>query len=85
MADYAFHEGLYITKLEAAIRKHRDAKGHDRCWENDLELYRVLGEPLPESPVLPPKEEFIANCNAYYDQQVCKGGCGCGQTKGDPC
>lgn len=59
-----------IAQLEQAIRKHRDAKSNDRCWENDLELYQVLGEELPLSPELPPKEEFLKNCNCYYDGQA---------------
>lgn len=56
-------------KLKEAIRKHRSARGHDRCWENDLELYKVLGESLPASPQLPPKEEFLKCCQQYYEQQ----------------
>jgi hypothetical protein len=30
--------------LEAAIRKHRDERGDDRCWKDDEELYQVLSE-----------------------------------------
>jgi hypothetical protein len=30
--------------LAAAIRKHRDQKGDDRCWMDDEELYSVLPE-----------------------------------------
>lgn len=59
-----------IERFKTAIRKHRDAKGHDRCWENDLELYAVLGEPLPSSPELPPKCEFQQKCKEYYYQQL---------------
>lgn len=58
-------------ELKTAIRKHRDAKGHDRCWENDLELYKVLGEPLPQQE-LPPMAEFKQRCHEYM----------CGQYKG---
>jgi len=63
-----------IAVLEAAIRKHRDYKGHDRCWANDQELYAVLGEQVPASPELPPKDEFLAQCAVwcpqYYDSQA---------------
>lgn len=59
-----------IKILKNAIRKHQNAKGHDRCWENDLELYRVLGEKLPSSPELPPVEEFTKCCKQYYCQQA---------------
>lgn len=30
--------------LENAIRSHRDARGDDRCWMDDEELYRALPE-----------------------------------------
>lgn len=56
----------YTMLLERAIRRHRDAQGHDRCWELDAELYAVLGEPVPERP-LPPKCEFLAECEKYYE------------------
>lgn len=57
------------ANLEVAIRKHRNARGHDRCWENDLDLYAVLGDEPPASPELPPREEFMAGCERYYDGQ----------------
>ena len=47
-----------------AIRKHRDAKGHDRCWLNDKELYEVLGEAIPE-PSSPSYEEAMMRCAEY--------------------
>lgn len=33
-----------VARLEAAIRKHRDYRGDDRCWRDDEELYAVLPE-----------------------------------------
>lgn len=33
-----------VERLRAAIRKHRDYRGDDRCYEDDGELYRVLPE-----------------------------------------
>jgi hypothetical protein len=33
-----------IDQLEAAIRKHRDQRGDDRCWLDDEELYKTLPE-----------------------------------------
>lgn len=72
------HDGSQVLRLVRnrlehlllAIEKHRDAKGHDRCWENDLELYAVLGEKLPSSPELPPQCEFQQKCKEYYFQQL---------------
>lgn len=33
-----------LETVEAAIRKHRDFRGDDRCWMDDEELYKVLPE-----------------------------------------
>jgi hypothetical protein len=57
--------------LRQQIRKHRDAKGNDRCWENDVELYKLLPEPLPEelSPEMPESCVFLKNCAAYMAAQ----------------
>jgi hypothetical protein len=56
-----------VRALEDAIKKHMHAKGHDRCWLNDLELYRVLDPEFDkmrlELPCLP---EFIHNCTVYW-------------------
>lgn len=53
-----------MDKYITAIKKHRDAKGNDRCWENDLELYKVLGEPALEH-IMPSREEFTRQCREY--------------------
>ena len=34
--------------LATAIRKHRDARGDDRCWLDDLALYAALPEGAPD-------------------------------------
>lgn len=61
-----------IVKLRAQIRSHRDAKGNDRCWENDVALYKLLPEPLPEefTPEMPPACEFMLRCAEYRKQQA---------------
>lgn len=40
-----------VIKLRAAIRKHRDMSGDDRCYIDDAELYSVLpeGDTRPET------------------------------------
>lgn len=55
-----------IAELEAAIRKHRDQRGDDRCWLDDEELYRTLPEgytpPARDCAVeLENCEQFIRN------------------------
>ncbi len=55
-----------VRQLETAIRKHRDQRGDDRCWVDDVELYAILGD---EQAVftLPPREEFLGNCARFYE------------------
>lgn len=56
-----------LERTREAIRKHRDAKGHARCWEDDAELYAVLPEGNTGDQTLPPKGEFLAGCSRYYE------------------
>jgi hypothetical protein len=56
-----------IVRLRNGIRKHRDAKGHARCWEDDRELYALLPEGNLGDQTLPPREEFLAGCHRYYE------------------
>lgn len=68
----AIADGLrtYIAKLEAAIRKHRDARGHNRCWLDDQELYSVLPETIDTKDFkLPPKDEFLKECTKYHQDR----------------
>ncbi len=47
----------------AAIRKHRDFRGDDRCWMDDVELYQSLPEGYE-----PPKADAsveLKNCERY--------------------
>jgi hypothetical protein len=55
-----------VKKLRTVIRYHKDQKGDDRCWVDDIRLY----EALPEGPVgfdstLPPEEVFLENCKRF--------------------
>lgn len=60
-----------IAELEAAIRKHHDQQGDDRCWLDDLELYDVIPDlRKPDDNVfkLPPKCEFLKSCERFWEQ-----------------
>ena len=59
-----------VMKLRKAIRLHRDEKGHDRCWLDDQRLYEALPETKPADFTLPPKDEFLVNCERYWE---CRG------------
>lgn len=58
-----------IIKLRAAIRLHRDEKGHDRCWLDDQRLYQVLPESVKADFKLPNREEFLKNCEKYWKER----------------
>lgn len=52
--------------LATAIRKHRDQKGDDRGWMDDLELYKALPEGVAEADLrIPPPAEMMKNCERY--------------------
>ncbi len=59
-----------VMRLRTGIRAHRDAKGHDRCWRDDFEvLYAMLPETTEADLKLPPKQEFLENCERYWQQR----------------
>ena len=58
-----------IKELEDAIRKHREANGHDQCWENDEELYSILKDGVEIKKDLPPRCEFRQRCKEYYESR----------------
>lgn len=52
--------------LLAAVRKHRDQRGDDRCWQDDDELYAALPEGKAGADTrLPPPDEMRACCERY--------------------
>lgn len=54
-------------KLVLGIQKHMNAKGHDRCWLNDLELYELVDPKYDRINMsLPCLPEFISNCCIYW-------------------
>jgi hypothetical protein len=56
-----------VERLRAAIEKHQAAHGHGLCWENDVELWGVLGgAPTYPHGTVPPREEFLARCEEYW-------------------
>ncbi len=55
--------GVLVAGLLAAIRKHRDQRGDDRCHLDDGELYAVL----PEGDTRPPQDTAVTleNCERF--------------------
>lgn len=57
-----------IKELEDAIKEHAAQRGDDRCWVDDLKLYKLVG--IEEHPGLKlPEEEFLSNCKRYWKCQ----------------
>ena len=53
-------------KLRSVIRYHKDQKGDDRCWVDDLRLYEALPEgPVGHDSTLPTEEVFLENCKRF--------------------
>lgn len=52
-------------ELDSAIRTHRDARGHARCYLDDRALYAVLGDGVEVDLALPPHDEMMAQCARY--------------------
>lgn len=55
-----------VLKLRAAIRYHKDQKGDDRCWVDDLRLYEALPEGSDgHDSTLPSEKIFLENCKRF--------------------
>lgn len=61
-----------LAELKMAIREHQEAKGHNRCWLDDLELYKKIDPGSDKMNLgLPALPEFIHNCAVYWrDRQA---------------
>ena len=53
-----------VRKLRNAIRRHRDATGHELCWHNP-ELWDLLPEKTLPSIAVPPWPKFMRGCIRY--------------------
>ncbi len=56
-----------VAKLRAAIRQHRDHVGAERTWLDDAALYGALPERRAAETRLPTRDEYLAQCAAFYD------------------
>ena len=53
-----------VRKLRNAIRRHRDATGHELCWHHP-ELWDLLPEKTLSSIAVPPWPKFMRGCIRY--------------------
>ena len=63
------HWRTWTEVLEAAIRKDRDASGHDLCWYRP-ELWELLPDGANTTKYIPPREEFLHKCSEYHTSLV---------------
>lgn len=63
-------DSVELEKVKAAVRLHMLEKGNDRCWMDDMDLYKkVLPDEVEQADLnLPPKAEFLHNCSVYCKQ-----------------
>jgi hypothetical protein len=55
-----------VMLLRSGIRYHRDQRGHERCWLNDIELYSLLPELAEAEFLLPDQGAFLEQCALYW-------------------
>jgi hypothetical protein len=53
-----------VRKLRDAIRRHRDATGHELCWHYP-ELWSLLPERTDPLPAVPEWPQFLEGCIRY--------------------
>ena len=53
-----------VRELRNAIRRHRDATGHELCWHHP-ELWDLLPEKTLPSIAVPPWPKFMRGCIRY--------------------
>jgi hypothetical protein len=53
-----------VLKLRHAIRRHRDATGHDLCWHHP-DLWDLLPEKVEPTIAVPPWPKFMRGCIRY--------------------
>jgi hypothetical protein len=58
-----------LDRLRSAIREHRDQRGDDRCWLDDVKLYHALDDGVSADTALPPKCDFLTSCARYWEQR----------------
>src|SRR5205807_551175 len=80
MADRLDRAAEVIEGLVRAIVCHRDPRGDDRCWLDDIALYSTLPDTILVDQSLPPRVEFLASCERYWRQRQPDGACAAGRT-----
>lgn len=62
---------LTVEILVAAIKRHQEQSGNGLCWENDLELWRVIDPSAQyDHTKVPGRSEFLSNCEKYHESRL---------------
>jgi hypothetical protein len=60
-----------VRALREGIKHHRAQTGHSLCWINDVELWKLVeADPAYPHHTLPVRDEFLANCRAFYESRL---------------
>ena len=60
-----------VARLRDGIRAHRSASGHELCWLNDVELWKLIeDDPRYPHDTLPVREEFLTQCRRYHESRL---------------
>ncbi|HYD16853.1 MAG TPA: hypothetical protein VEF76_00065 [Patescibacteria group bacterium] len=58
-----------IITVRHAIRRHRDAKGDDRCWLDDYFVWALIPGSFAVPTAVPPMEEAMDMCRGFYKRR----------------
>lgn len=58
--------GVAVLERRAAIQRHHDMCGDDRCWFDDYAVWEMLDDSPPAPSLLPPFEDAMALCQLFY-------------------
>ena len=60
-----------VARLRAGIKSHRSTTGHELCWLNDVELWKLIeANPAYPHESLPVAEEFLSQCRRYHESRL---------------
>ena len=60
-----------VARLRDGIKAHRSASGHELCWLNDIELWKLIeNDPHYPHDTLPVRDEFLSQCRRYHESRL---------------
>ena len=60
-----------VLRLRRGVQTHQKKSGHELCWLNDLELWKLIDSTVVyPHETLPVREEFLGQCRRFYDSRL---------------